>query len=133
MQATRRKDTAPELAVRRVLHRRGLRYRVNATIPGIASLARRRMDIVFPRARTVVLVDGCFWHGCPLHATQAKANATFWRTKIEGNVRRDRDTDATLRDAGWTVLRAWEHEDPEKVADQVEQHVRLTGTSRAEH
>jgi DNA mismatch endonuclease (patch repair protein) len=121
MQATGRKDTAPELALRRELHRRGLRYRVEVKLPEIP---RRRMDIVFTRARLVVLVDGCFWHGCPLHATTAKANAGYWADKIAANQARDADTDTRLRAAGWTVLRAWEHEDPATTADRVEALIR---------
>jgi DNA mismatch endonuclease (patch repair protein) len=89
MQATRGRDTAPELALRRELHRRGLRYRVDMpVIPGL----RRRADVVFPRARVAVFVDGCFWHGCPQHATFAKSNAAFWAAKIAANKARDTDT-----------------------------------------
>jgi len=117
MQATGRKDTAPELALRRELHRRGLRYRVEVKLPEVP---RRRMDIVFTRARLVVLVDGCFWHGCPQHATTAKANAGYWADKIAANQARDADTDAKLRAAGWTVLRAWEHEQSGAAADRVQ-------------
>jgi DNA mismatch endonuclease, patch repair protein len=114
MQATRRTDTAPELALRRELHRRGLRYRVDYPV-----LPRRRADVAFPRQRVAVFVDGCFWHSCPDHGTQAKANAEWWRAKLEANVERDRDTDARLAAAGWTVVRAWEHEPVPEVADVV--------------
>lgn len=114
---TRGRDTKPELAVRRELHRRGLRYFVDrALLPGL----RRRADLVFPRSRVAVYVDGCFFHGCPVHATWPKRNADFWREKIEANRARDRDTDRRLADAGWAVVRAWEHEDPCVVADRVE-------------
>lgn len=116
MQATGRRDTAPELAIRRELHRRGLRYRVEVKL---AELPRRRMDIVFTRARLVVLVDGCFWHGCPEHGTSAKANAGYWTAKIAANQARDQDTDERLAAAGWTVLRLWEHEKPAAAADRV--------------
>lgn len=81
---------------------------------------RRRADLVFPRARVAVYVDGCFWHRCPLHATAPKNNAEWWDAKLAGNVARDRDTDACLADAGWRVLRFWEHEDPLAAADVVE-------------
>ncbi|WP_415296883.1 hypothetical protein [Cellulosimicrobium sp. SJTW-1] len=86
MQAIRRRDTKPELAVRRVLHARGLRYRVDfAPLPGL----RRRADIVFTRARVAVFIDGCFWHGCPEHGQQAfKRNIDYWPSKIAGNVAR---------------------------------------------
>lgn len=117
MQATRRRDTAPEIALRRELHRRGLRYRLDVALP---VLPRRRMDIVFAPARLVVLVDGCFWHGCPWHSTVPCQNAGFWSAKIGATQRRDADTDARLRGAGWEVIRAWEHENPTDVAEHVE-------------
>ncbi|MEU2750323.1 very short patch repair endonuclease [Streptomyces collinus] len=110
------KDTAVELAVRRLLHAAGLRYRVEYPVPG---LPRRRIDVAFPRAKVAVLIDGCFWHGCPQHATRPKANAEWWRTKLERNMARDRETTEHLVAAGWTVLRFWEHEDPADVAGQV--------------
>lgn len=116
MQAARRRDTAPELAVRSELHRRGLRFYVDR--PPLPSL-RRRADIVFPRRRLAVYIDGCFWHGCPDHGTWPKANASWWRDKIEANRARDRDTDQQLRHVGWSVLRAWEHEPVDIVADRV--------------
>jgi DNA mismatch endonuclease (patch repair protein) len=117
MSATGGRDTAAELAVRSELHARGLRYRVDvAPLRGI----RRRADVVFTRARVALFVDGCFWHGCPEHATWPRHNAEFWRAKIETNRRRDLDTDRRLYQAGWTVVRAWEHEAPDKVADRVE-------------
>lgn len=117
MQATRRRDTAPEVALRRELHRRGLRYRLEVALP---VLPRRRMDIVFAPARLVVLIDGCFWHGCPWHSTVPRQNAGFWSAKIGANQRRDADTDARLRAEGWEVVRVWEHEDPIDAAERVE-------------
>ncbi|MEU4051451.1 very short patch repair endonuclease [Streptomyces olivaceus] len=110
------RDTAPEIAVRRLLHASGLRYRVNVPVPG---MARRTIDIVFPRAKVAIFLDGCFWHGCPQHATQPKSNAEWWRTKLDKNMSRDAETTEHLRDEGWTVLRFWEHEAPEDVAKQV--------------
>ena len=86
--------------------------------------SRRRADVVFPRARVAVYVDGCYWHGCPEHGTWPKANAAWWREKIEANVRRDRDTDEQLRQAGWTSMRVWGHEEVGKAADRVEREVR---------
>jgi DNA mismatch endonuclease, patch repair protein len=65
---------------------------------------------VFTRRRVVVFVDGCFWHGCPLHATEPKNNAEWWREKLAANMARDRRHDEELTSAGWTVLRIWEHE-----------------------
>jgi DNA mismatch endonuclease (patch repair protein) len=85
---------------------------------------RRTADIVFGPARVVVEVRGCFWHGCPLHATSPKANADWWREKIERNQARDTDTDARLRAAGWTLMVIWEHEDPAQAAEHIEALVR---------
>ncbi|MZD22950.1 MULTISPECIES: very short patch repair endonuclease [Streptomyces] len=110
------KDTAAELAVRRLLHAAGLRYRVEFPVPG---MARRRIDVAFTRAKVAVLIDGCFWHGCPEHATQPKSNAEWWRNKLDRNTARDRETTEHLTAAGWTVLRFWEHEAPEQVAVRV--------------
>lgn len=110
------RDTKPELRLRTALHRRGLRYFVHrATIQGL----RRQADIVFPRIRLAVYLDGCFWHGCPIHASWPKANATFWREKIERNRRRDADTDCRLVEAGWESIRIWEHDDVEQAADLI--------------
>jgi DNA mismatch endonuclease (patch repair protein) len=129
MSRTRGRDTAAELAVRRILHRRGLRYFVDRAP---VKTLRRRADVVFPSNKVCVFIDGCFFHGCPEHGTWPKHNSEFWRTKIETNQRRDRDTDARLRNAGWTVIRAWEHEDPETVADRVEAAARPWDTDRPE-
>ncbi|MFC9833204.1 very short patch repair endonuclease [Rhodococcus sp. NPDC127530] len=118
MRAQRRRDTAPELALRRELHRRGVRYYVDrAPMKGV----RRRADLVFPRRKVAVYVDGCFWHSCPQHATFPKNNAQWWAEKLAGNVTRDRDTDTRLTDAGWTVVRIWEHENPVVAADRVQE------------
>lgn len=84
----------------------------------------RRADLVFPRATVAVFVDGCFWHRCPVHYVAPKANAEWWRTKIDGNWKRDRETDQLLANAGWCVLRFWEHEEPARVAAQIEDEVR---------
>ncbi|MDH6679155.1 DNA mismatch endonuclease (patch repair protein) [Rhodococcus sp. LBL1] len=117
MRAQRRRDTAPEVALRRELHRRGARFFVDrAPLPGL----RRRADLVFPRKHVAVYVDGCFWHSCPQHATFPKNNAQWWADKLAANVVRDRDTDARLEAAGWHVVRVWEHEDPTEAADRVQ-------------
>jgi DNA mismatch endonuclease (patch repair protein) len=107
MQANRRRDTTPERALRSELHRRGLRYRVD--LPVRAGGRTVRPDVVFPRDRVAVYVDGCFWHGCPEHATTPKANAGYWIPKLAENVDRDRRTTNALEAGGWTVLRFWEH------------------------
>lgn len=110
------RDTAPELALRRELHARGLRYRVDrAPIAGI----RSRADIVFRPARVAVYVDGCFWHGCPVHGTSPQANADLWAEKLARNRQRDLETDALLRAHGWESVRVWEHEDAAVAADRV--------------
>ncbi len=104
------------MAVRRLLHGAGLRYRVNVPVPG---MPRRTIDVVFPRARIAVFMDGCFWHGCPEHATQPKSNAEWWRQKLDRNMARDVETTERLVEAGWEVLRFWEHEAPADVAVRI--------------
>jgi DNA mismatch endonuclease (patch repair protein) len=112
----RRRDTKPEVALRRELHRRGLRYFVDrAPLKGM----RRRADLVFPRRKVAVYVDGCFWHSCPIHATKPRNNAQWWADKLAANVARDRDTDTRLIEEGWRVVRIWEHEDPVVAAQRV--------------
>ncbi|MEW1903048.1 very short patch repair endonuclease [Streptomyces sp. NPDC086147] len=110
------RDTAQELAVRRLLHASGLRYRVNVPVPG---MSRRTIDIVFGPAKVAVFLDGCFWHGCPLHATQPKSNAEWWRAKLDKNMARDRETTTHLETLGWTVLRFWEHASTEEISATV--------------
>lgn len=120
MSAQRRRDTEPELNLRRELHRRGLRYRVDRPVLD----RRRRHDIVFTRAKVVVEVRGCFWHACPEHATSPKANAEWWRDKLERNVERDRATELALEAAGWHLVVVWEHEQTGAAADRVASAVR---------
>ena len=109
----RRRDTRPELALRSALHARGLRFRVDrVVVPGM----RSRPDIVFGPSRVAVFVDGCFWHRCPDHGTFPTNNREWWGAKLDGNVARDRQADRQLEEAGWSVLRFWEHEDPEQAA-----------------
>lgn len=121
MVANRSKDTRPELAVRSLLHARGLRYRKHyRPVPQL----RRTADIVFTRWRVAVFIDGCFWHACPEHFIAPKSNSGYWVSKMEGNQRRDRETDTTLEEAGWTVLRFWEHAPPTDVADYIVNVVR---------
>ncbi|GAA2229035.1 hypothetical protein GCM10010232_14000 [Streptomyces amakusaensis] len=122
------RDTAPEIAVRKLLHAAGLRYRVNVPVPG---MRRRTIDIVFGPAKVAVFMDGCFWHGCPQHATRPKANAEWWREKLDKNMARDRETTEHLRAQGWTVLRFWEHESPKAVARAVRRAREEAGTRDA--
>ncbi|MCK9871105.1 very short patch repair endonuclease [Nocardiopsis dassonvillei] len=116
MLGNRSKDTRPEIRLRSILHRRGLRYRV--AIRPIPSL-RRTADIVFTRARVAVFVDGCYWHGCPDHYRPSKRNIEFWKEKIEKNRSRDEETNRKLTQSGWTVIRIWEHEELESAANRV--------------
>lgn len=124
MQSNRSRDTGPELAVRRILHAAGLRYRVD-----YSPLAnRRRADVVFTRQRLAVFIDGCFWHGCPQHATLPATNSNYWLPKLRRNVDRDRESDALLSAAGWRVLRYWEHKDATSVAEEIIAIVRDPGS-----
>lgn len=108
MKANRRRDTRPELAVRRALHAQGLRYRVDHPIrlPGRRPV---RVDIAFTRLKLAVFIDGCFWHCCPDHGTTPTANQTYWGRKLGRNVTRDREIDIALAEQGWTSIRIWEH------------------------
>lgn len=115
MQEQRQKDTAPEMAVRRILHSKGCRYRVDYRLPDL----RRRADIAFTRLKLAVFIDGCFWHSCPDHGSLPKKNREWWDDKLQKNVDRDRDTDRKLHEAGWEVLRIWEHQDPSEAADEI--------------
>jgi DNA mismatch endonuclease (patch repair protein) len=127
MRANKARDTGPERRLRSLLHKAGLRYRVNARpLPAL----RRTADVVFPTTRVAVFVDGCYWHGCPQHYRPAQANDQFWRDKIEGNRARDRETDQLLADEGWTVIRIWEHEDPAAAAQLVERAVREAASAK---
>ncbi|MGW3403641.1 very short patch repair endonuclease [Streptomyces zhihengii] len=116
MQAIRSRDTKPEQLIRRLVHAQGLRYRVAAKpLPDL----RRTADMVFRPARVAVFIDGCYWHGCPRHYVSPKTNPGYWSAKVAGNVARDRDTDQRLMNAGWTVLRFWEHESADECAAQI--------------
>lgn len=117
MSRQRQRDTAPEVALPQELHRRGLRFRGDHPLPG---LPRRSTDVAFTRVQLAVCVDGCFWHDCPEHGTRPKFRARWWEEKLQKNVARDRDTEARLLEAGWTVLRFWEHESPVTSAATVE-------------
>lgn len=127
MRANRRRDTGPEWRIRRLLHAQGLRYRVDVPIrlPGIRLV---RPDVVFTRARLAVFIDGCYWHGCPDHTGHPTANAHYWGPKIAGNVERDERQSHALTEAGWTVLRFWEHESSDAVALEIQRvYERLSG------
>lgn len=121
MRGNRGKDTKPEKALRSLLFKDGLRYRVNA--PPLQGI-RRSADVLFPKARIAVFIDGCFWHVCPEHHRPATKNVDFWNAKFADNQRRDAETNRILEEAGWTVIRAWEHETPDDVAKRVISAVR---------
>jgi DNA mismatch endonuclease, patch repair protein len=116
MRAVKQRNTTVEMQLRSALHRLGLRFRLHRRI----ILGRTRtVDIVLPRAKVVVYVDGCFWHSCPKHKTMPKTNRKWWRAKLRANVKRDRHSDQLLQDLGWRVVRVWEHEDPVDAAQRV--------------
>jgi len=127
MAMVRQKGTDAEVALRRELYRSGLRYRVDYEI---LKKPRRVADVAFPGLRIAVFVDGCFWHGCPEHASWPKQNAEFWRHKIEANGLRDVDTNERLRSMGWMVLRFWEHESPSEAAATVARMVAMARSKR---
>lgn len=126
MRNTRQRDTPFELAVRRRVHARGLRYLVDHSIAGVT---RARPDLVFRGARVAVFLDGCFWHSCPIHGTRPRRNEAWWAAKLAANRERDARHRAELTAAGWTALRFFAHEDPGAVADEIERAVGGAATS----
>lgn len=118
MRSNRRSDTKPEVLLRSLLHRSGLRFRKDYPIL-LPSGRRVHVDIAFTRTNTAVFVDGCFWHCCPVHGTIPKSNQAYWIPKLKQNVDRDRAIDRELQAAGWTVLRFWEHVRPEEAREEL--------------
>jgi DNA mismatch endonuclease (patch repair protein) len=116
MSTLKRRDNDAELAVRRLLHAAGYRYRVQYPVPGAP---RRTIDIAFTRARVAIFIDGCFWHGCAEHGTSPTSNRAWWSTKLLANQQRDADTTQHLERSGWRVLRYWEHEQPEAILGSI--------------
>ncbi|MCY1142470.1 very short patch repair endonuclease [Actinoplanes sp. Pm04-4] len=108
MQANRRRDTKPEVVLRNALHALGYRYRKDLLLR--LEDVKVRPDIVFTKRRVAVFVDGCFWHVCPQHGRQPTTNEWYWTPKLRRNMERDARVNDTLRDAGWSVVRIWEHE-----------------------
>lgn len=127
LQRQAQRNTKPEIALRRSLHRSGLRYLVDAPLP--LTGVRRRADLLFRGSKVAVFVDGCYWHACPIHATKPRQNADWWSAKFAANVARDRDTDRRMAEVGWAVVRVWEHEDPHDAAE----HVRSVVRGRTDH
>lgn len=118
-----RASSKPELAVRRALHARGHRFRLHRRdLPGTP-------DIVLPRWRIAVFIDGCFWHGCPTHGVMPKNNRSWWEEKLAKNAERDARKDAQLRDLGWKPLHFWEHEDVERVCGVIDEMTASAGRS----
>jgi DNA mismatch endonuclease (patch repair protein) len=121
MRGNRSTDTLPEIALRRELHRRGLRFRKHVqVVPGL----RCRPDVVFARARVAVECRGCFWHSCPADVVLPKSNLDYWLPKLQRTVERDKRNEARLAEAGWNLVVVWEHENPISAADRIEQIVR---------
>ena len=125
LRRTALRDTAPELALRRELHRRGLRFLVDVAPSGTSR--RRRVDVLLRGARIAVLVHGCFWHGCPAHFHAPRANADWWRLKLESVQRRDADTLVQLEAAGWLPVVVWKHEDMAAAAGRLRDLCRERG------
>lgn len=132
MKRVKQKDTAAELALRSALHGLGLRYRLHRRIEGIV------IDVVFPTAKVAIFVDGCFWHGCPRHATFPKSNKSYWLPKLAENKKRDLRQSEKLRSAGWFVIRLWEHEclptahrTAERIVKTVSRRLRTKGPTHA--
>jgi DNA mismatch endonuclease (patch repair protein) len=121
MRANRRSGTRPERSLRSQLHRLGLRFRKDFRIE--VSGRKVRPDIVFTRLHIAVFLDGCFWHRCPEHASSPQSNIQFWEEKFRRNVARDRLDNAALEEAGWSVIRVWEHEHVADAAKKVELEV----------
>jgi DNA mismatch endonuclease (patch repair protein) len=124
MKRNRKRDTRPEVALRRELHARGARFRTSLLlrVDGLSV----RPDIVFTKRKVAVFVDGCFWHGCPQHGNAPRRNTEYWGPKLERNARRDALVTGRLCAAGWRVIRVWEHEPVSKAADGVMQIVSST-------
>lgn len=132
MKRVKQKDTAAELALRSALHGLGLRYRLHRRIEGVV------VDVVFPTAKVTIFVDGCFWHGCPSHATFPKSNQAYWLPKLAANKERDLRQSEKLRSAGWFVIRLWEHEclpttrkTVDRIANSVSRRLHSKGPSHA--
>lgn len=128
MSRQRRRDTDPEVAIRRLLHANRLRFRVTYPVPG---MPRRTMDIAFTKARVAVFIDGCFWHVCPEHGTSPASNSKWWSEKLAKNQARDVATTAHLEALGWSVVRIWEHEKAEEAAARIADMVRVTAAKNS--
>lgn len=126
MRANRRSDTQPEVLLRSLLHRSGLRFRKDHQIRLFTGRVVRA-DIAFTGKRLAVFVDGCFWHSCPLHGTVPKSNRDYWVPKLKQNVDRDKLVNQLLESTGWTVVRIWEHTDQESARLEIISLLRVLG------
>jgi DNA mismatch endonuclease (patch repair protein) len=98
------KNTKPELEIRKLLFSKGIRgYRISSDLIG-------KPDIIFPKYKIAIFIDGCFWHKCMKCFKEPQTNKQFWKNKIDSNVNRDKKINKELTDDGWTVIRFWEHE-----------------------
>jgi DNA mismatch endonuclease, patch repair protein len=125
MSRIRARDTKPEMTIRSILHKQGLRFRVAYKTPG------GKVDIAFPRSKLAIQIDGCFWHMCPIHCIKPKTNKAFWLPKLLGNRKRDSRQNKELKKSGWEIKRFWEHEveeNPEKVAVKILKMVKRLST-----
>lgn len=127
MRATRRRATPYEVALRKLLFAKGLRYRVDKKV---AKEIHSRPDIVFAGSRVAVYVDGCFWHGCSEHGTAPRANADWWAEKLAANKSRDFNKTRLLMEAGWHVERVWSHEVLQNAVDRILKIVRARSITR---
>ena len=127
MQGNKKRDTRPELVIRRAVHAMGFRYRVAARP---VTTARWTADMVFPGPRVAVFIDGCFWHGCPNHFKAPRTNTDYWRPKIERNKARDEQVNSVLAAEGWTVVRIWEHEAPSAAVAEIVDAVQRKSATR---
>lgn len=121
MRRVKSKNTSLEKKVRSALHSRGLRYRLNYPLSG-------KPDLVFVRARVVVFIDSCYWHGCPEHLRMPSSNQEYWKAKIERNIKRDANVNASYANTEWHVVRIWEHQlkqSFDEVIDELTDLVRL--------
>lgn len=102
MASIRSVDTKPEINLRKALWARGLRFRIH--------YGKEKIDIAFPHKKLAIFIDGCFWHGCPIHAHMPKSHEEYWLPKLKKNIERDKSKNERLRNEGWRIMRFWEHE-----------------------
>jgi DNA mismatch endonuclease (patch repair protein) len=119
MSSIRSENTTPEITLRRALWAKGLRFRIY--------YGKEKIDIAFPSKKVAIFVDGCFWHGCPIHSHLPKSHKDYWHPKLKRNIERDKAKNSRLERDGWKVLRFWEHEltNTEEVARKIQNALKL--------